>query len=295
MNWLLIIVVLVLAFSTVNGYRKGFLRMLYSAVAWLVVFAFVSWATPYIDTYLRENTSTYQTIVTYCEQGIREKVQEQTEKQLQQELSGENNTSGQNETIAENQGGQETAGEQKSDNPGTTEGENAYNQENTGMQSSGNQEDTDNQENTIGGLSGLGINLPQDVLTDISQRTAHAADSILDSSGTYSMIAEEIADFILKGISFFLAMAIAMIAMHLVSRIFRIVSRIPILRGVNRYLGMVIGALYGIVIVWIAFYLIAICSSSEIGAALISYIYESKFLAYLYENNLIITLVLLFF
>ena len=30
MNWLLIIIVLLLALCVVNGYRKGFLRMMYS-------------------------------------------------------------------------------------------------------------------------------------------------------------------------------------------------------------------------------------------------------------------------
>lgn len=281
MNWLLIIVVLVLAFCIVNGYRKGFLRMLYSALAWLLAFAFVSWATPYIDTYLREDTSAYETIVQYCEQGIRDKVQKQAEQQVQQGLTeGQENIVGQ-VTIdgQEDTSDQNTADEQGTAEQGTSDG----------------QENAEQQGGTGAGLLGLGINLPQDVISDISQKTADAADSLLDVSGAYRTVAEEIADFILHGISFFIAMAIAMIALHLISRIFRIVSRIPVLRGVNRYLGMALGAVYGILIIWIAFYLIAICSSSETGAALISYIYESEFLTYLYENNLIITLVLLFF
>ena len=33
MNWLLIIVVLLLALCVVNGYRKGFLRMMYYMVS----------------------------------------------------------------------------------------------------------------------------------------------------------------------------------------------------------------------------------------------------------------------
>ena len=54
------------------------------------------------------------------------------------------------------------------------------------------------------------------------------------------------------------------------------------------------GAIYGFVVVWIAFYVIALCSTSEVGGALISYIYESPFLTYIYENNLIVTLIMMF-
>ena len=83
MNWLLIIIVLLLALCVVNGYRKGFLRMMYSMVSWVIMFALVTWATPYINTFLRDNTSIYQTIAVYCEQQIREK----TAKQIEQEES----------------------------------------------------------------------------------------------------------------------------------------------------------------------------------------------------------------
>ena len=102
------------------------------------------------------------------------------------------------------------------------------------------------------------------------------------------------ADFILNGISFFIAFAVGMIVLHFFSGILGIVSRIPIIRGINKYLGTVAGAIYGFVVVWIAFYVIALCGTSEVGGALISYIYESPFLTYIYENNLIVALIMMF-
>ena len=58
--------------------------------------------------------------------------------------------------------------------------------------------------------------------------------------------------------------------------------------------GTVAGAIYGFVVVWIVFYVIALCGTSEVGGALISYIYESPFLTYIYENNLIVALIMMF-
>ena len=240
MNWLLIIIVLLLALCVVNGYRKGFLRMMYSMVSWVIMFALVTWATPYINTFLRNNTSIYQTIATYCEQQIQEK----TEKQIEQEtaaVTGE---------VAD--------------------------------------------ETQPADLTKLGVKLPDSVMNNISEKTADLAGEALDASGIYAKVSAGMADFILNGISFFIAFAVGMIVLHFFSGILGIVSRIPIIRGINKYLGTVSGAIYGFVVVWIAFYVIALCSTSEVGGALISYIYESPFLTYIYENNLIVTLIMMF-
>ena len=242
MNWLLIIIVLLLALCVVNGYRKGFLRMMYSMVSWVIMFALVTWATPYINTFLRDNTSIYQTIAVYCEQQIREK----TAKQIEQEAAAVPG-----EAVDETQlaAGQQAEGvEQNNGQPAD--------------------------------LTKLGVKLPDSVMNNISEKTADLAGEALDASGIYAQVSVGMADFILNGISFFIA--------------FAIVSRIPIIRGINKYLGTVAGAIYGFVVVWIAFYVIALCSTSEVGGALISYIYESPFLTYIYENNLIVTLIMMF-
>ena len=56
MNWLLIAVILVIAWKMVSGYRKGFLRVAYSLVEWILVFVFVTWASPYVADFLTNHT-----------------------------------------------------------------------------------------------------------------------------------------------------------------------------------------------------------------------------------------------
>ena len=52
MNWVLLLVLLILGYNIIRGYRKGFLRIVYSLVSWVIVLTFVTVATPYINTYL---------------------------------------------------------------------------------------------------------------------------------------------------------------------------------------------------------------------------------------------------
>ena len=160
MNWLLIIIVLLLALCVVNGYRKGFLRMMYSMVSWVIMFALVTWATPYINTFLRDNTSIDQTIAVYCEQQIREK----TAKQIEQEAAA---VPGEAADETQPAAGQQAEGvEQNNGQPAD--------------------------------LTKLGVKLPDSVMNNISEKTADLAGEALDASGIYAKVSAGMADFILN-------------------------------------------------------------------------------------------------
>lgn len=230
MNWLLVVVLAVIALCIMNGYHKGFLRMVYSLVSWIVVLVFVTWATPYINSYIKENTGIYQEIEKNCEERMRESAKGKTEEQIQENAS----------------------------------------------------------------LADLGLSLPDSVTEKILSGTTQAAGELVESSGIYEAVAGGVADFIVEGISFFIAMIAASVLMHIISQLLGTVSRIPILRGANRTLGLFAGAIYGLALVWIAFYIIALCGTSEAGKDLIALIYESRLLTYLYENNAVLTLIMYF-
>lgn len=143
-------------------------------------------------------------------------------------------------------------------------------------------------------LAALGINLPAPVLENLMQKTADRADEFLDESGIYTQIAQELASLVVDGIASFLALLFAWLVVHLISQILGIVSGIPVLRGVNKYMGLFAGGVYGLLLIWTAFYIVALCAGSELGGTIVSKIYESTFLTMLYENNLILTILCYF-
>lgn len=232
MNWVLILVLLTLIFSLIEGYRKGFLRIIYSLVSWIIVLVFVSWGTPYINQYLLENTSVYERVAAHCEEVVRQSANEQADVGMDKKKSE---------------------------------------------------------------LTDLGMNVPNSVIEGILQNTSGMADEFLEESGIYDQIAAGLANFVVEGISFVIALVLAWILVHIISQILGIVSHIPILKGVNRFLGIFAGGVHGMLLVWIAFYIIALCSTREVGKVLISYIYENQFLTFLYENNLVLAMILNFF
>ena len=204
MNWVLLLVLLILGYNIIRGYRKGFLRIVYSLVSWVIVLTFVTVTTPYINTYLMEYTTLYEQIEKQCSEQIKKSVEEK-QKSVQSENS------------------------------------------------------LDNQE-----LSQFGIMLPDSVVNDILDKTGNVAGEIMAQSGLYDEIAKQIAEFVVEGIAFLIALVVAWTIVHIIARMLRIVSRIPVLSGVNRTLGVFAGGIYGVILVWIGFYIVAVTSTSEL-------------------------------
>ncbi len=242
MNLAMIFVITTLAVSALAGYRKGFLRIIYSLVSWIIVMAFVSRATPYIQAYLMERTPVYEILQKQCGDAL---------------------------GFTDMQTGMGSAG---SDIPVSAE-KDAFRAE----------------------LAGLGIRLPEAVEDRIFENIVNAADSFLAGSGIYEEITGGLAYFAVEGIAFLTALVSAWLFVHVISRLLGIASHIPVVKGVNRIIGLFAGGLYGMLIVWIAFYLVTLCSASELGRLVISDIYKNSFLTYIYENNIIFLLILKYF
>ncbi len=216
MNWLLLVVILIMAWSIFRGYTKGFLRIIYSLVAWIVVVFLAAAATPYVSQMISDKTS------------IGEKVYDTTYNKI-------------STTI------------QEKDQP---------------------QEDS---------LENLGIKVPKNV-----------ADKLFKETGVYDTIAGNVSNLAVNGVSFVLLLLIFALALKILFQIIKVVEKIPVIGGMNKSLGVLLGAVKGIILIWLLFAIVALNSTSETGIKVISYIYESNITTFLYENNGVLSLILLF-
>ena len=240
MNWLLIIVILVLAGNIVWGFSRGFLRIIYSMLAWIAILVFVTWATPYVANVLTEKTN------------IDNRIESNLDEKLHELVIGDTN-------------GQKEDREPDAQNPG--QGKKNYRD--------------------------LQMKLP-DAVTNKLFDTNKIADQILEGSGAYDVVAGRATDLVMRVISFVLVLLITVISFHLLSVVLKVVEKLPLIGGINRLLGLFAGLVKGILIIWLAFAIIAMAGTTDIGIALISYIYESPLLIWAYENNFVLTLLMTF-
>ena len=148
------------------------------------------------------------------------------------------------------------------------------------------------QEDALGTLQ---MSIPDTVVDGILEKTTGATEDFLEERGIYTAIAQHLANFVVEGIAILIALVMAWILVHLISQILGIVSRIPVIKGVNRVLGLFAGVIYGLLLVWLGFYVVVLGSTGEIGQVIVSYIYDNPFLTFLYENNLVIAFILKYF
>lgn len=137
-------------------------------------------------------------------------------------------------------------------------------------------------------LEAMGIKVPESLLENIVDFSSDTANEFLAQGGVYSNIAQSLAAFTVKGIATLLTWIFAALVVSLIAHILGIVSRIPILRGVNKYLGVAAGAVYALLLVWTLFGITALCAGSELGRTMIGLISQNRILTYLYNNNVVL-------
>lgn len=134
--------------------------------------------------------------------------------------------------------------------------------------------------------------VPDDILEGLTGSAATIIGGAIAESGVYEELAEQISHFIIEGIAFFLVMTVSGIVTLWISHMLNFVSKIPAVQGPDKLLGAVAGGLKGLIFIWILFYIISLCAASGFGAQYLGYIEESPFLKALYENNLLLLIVL---
>ena len=75
MNIVLIIMLFILFFLTLQGWRKGILGIVYGLVSWIFIFIFVSVANPYILGYLKTETNIYDKVYEQAEKFVTNKAE----------------------------------------------------------------------------------------------------------------------------------------------------------------------------------------------------------------------------
>ena len=212
MNWLLVVVLVILAGHTIKGYRRGLLRVLFSVASLLITVLFVAWATPYVSNFLKENT----------------KVRKDTKEQIVQK-----------------------------------------------------------EEKSTGLLEEYGIRLPKSIEEKLFGNVEKGADGLLETSGVYKAMAEPLAQLAVDGIAFFVSLIVCAIILHLIGGVLDIASELPVIKGINQVLGLGAGLLYGLLLVWLFFYFVAVMQAFPFGQSLLAMIQQSEFLTALYEDNML--------
>lgn len=104
-------------------------------------------------------------------------------------------------------------------------------------------------------------------------------------------VAGYIATMILNGISFLAAVILVQLLLRAVIQVLDIFAHIPVIRGINRLAGLLLGLLEALFFIWIFFLILSMFSTTEPGLSLMAMVQESSLLGRLYNSNLFLQVI----
>ncbi len=116
--------------------------------------------------------------------------------------------------------------------------------------------------------------------------TAMAVDNFKD------YISNSVARIIINAVVFLVIVLFITIGLALLCETLDIISKLPLINGLNKTAGLLAGLLHGIVVVWIGCIFLTILSSTQWGESIFELINSSAFLSTVYNNNLLLKFIM---
>ena len=135
------------------------------------------------------------------------------------------------------------------------------------------------------------MDLPENIKEMLLENNNTESYDVLAVSGFHDYIGAYLANMIINALAYLLSFLIVWTAIRAILLALDVVTKLPLLHGINRLAGGVLGLVYGIVLVWIAFLLVTILCNGDLGSQFFGLISENPFLLFLYNQNVIMKIV----
>ncbi len=115
--------------------------------------------------------------------------------------------------------------------------------------------------------------------------------SALEAMGVYDYIAKSMAVVILNAAVFLVLVVVCRVFFAVVGKAVNGLTKLPIVHSIDKIGGGALGAMKGLIVLWILFLLLSITSTSEISQEIIVHISQFPIFKLLYDNNLLLDIV----
>lgn len=131
------------------------------------------------------------------------------------------------------------------------------------------------------------LKLPQNLKKALVENNNNEVYQVLGVEEFTDYVGSYLADMILNSAGSVLLFAAIYLFSRLVIKWLNIIARLPVISGINKLAGALLGGLEGLVFLWIACLLITAFSGTEWGLMLTRQIEASKWLSFIYTHNIL--------
>ena len=133
----------------------------------------------------------------------------------------------------------------------------------------------------------VSLDLPDIIMKDIIEKNASEMFQALLATVLRDYISGYIAKIIINAGSFVCTYIALTLILWLLFKTSDFITKIPIVKGFNRLLGMTVGFFEAVIIVWLVFLVIIMFLGNDIGSVFLKEIKDSKILTFLFNHNLL--------
>ena len=141
------------------------------------------------------------------------------------------------------------------------------------------------QANIVDEASIMEMDFPDEILKPIAKGTAEAQSTIQE------YVIDELTDTIIKALTFFVLTIVIYIIIRIIIAVLDVFSKLPIINGINKWAGAVVGLVQGLLFIWIASLVLTAFSDKSWAQEVFRQINDNGFLSFIYNNNMVIWLV----
>lgn len=132
------------------------------------------------------------------------------------------------------------------------------------------------------------MELPDILKTSLMENNTAETYRYLAVSTFAEYIADSLAVMIVNGISFLLSFIISAIVIRLLSYILNVLTNLPVIKGVNKIAGGVVGGAKCIIFIWIGFLILTLLCDTTIGKQGMALVEQDTVLNFLYNQNIFV-------
>ena len=135
------------------------------------------------------------------------------------------------------------------------------------------------------------LNLPEELEELLADRMGEA-ESILDIEDLINPVVDYLAETVINAVAFVVLFILIYIAAQILIRWLDLITKLPVLSGINKLAGALLGGIQGLFFLYLALLLVTAFSTKPWAQSVIAQIESSVWLSFLYHYNLVSKLVL---
>ena len=132
------------------------------------------------------------------------------------------------------------------------------------------------------------MTLPGFVKSSIEENNTSEVYQYLAVNTFTEYVSEYLAQSVVNGIAFVVSFLLATILIRVITYALDLISKLPLINGVNKIAGAVLGIVKAVLFVWIAFLILTILCNTEVGKAGLELIERDPLLSFLYDADIFV-------